>query len=56
MARKYDPEQIETKWQKVWEEQETFVVLNPAKGSGVEESGTQGIESREEGAGCQLRS
>jgi len=33
MARKYDPEQIETKWQKVWEEQETFVVSNPGTGS-----------------------
>jgi leucyl-tRNA synthetase len=29
MARKYVPEQIETKWQKVWDEQETFVVPNP---------------------------
>ena len=33
MARKYDPEQIETKWQKVWEEQEIFVVPNPVDGS-----------------------
>ena len=30
MARKYDPERIETKWQKVWDEQETFIVSNPA--------------------------
>jgi len=33
MARKYDPEQIETKWQKVWEERRTFVVPNPAPGT-----------------------
>ena len=32
MARKYDPERIETKWQKVWDEQRTFVVSNPAGG------------------------
>ncbi|MBN1632473.1 MAG: leucine--tRNA ligase [Thermoleophilia bacterium] len=33
MAPKYDPEQIETKWQKVWEEQQTFVIPNPAPGT-----------------------
>jgi leucyl-tRNA synthetase len=33
MARNYDHERIETKWQKVWDEQETFVVPNPAPGS-----------------------
>ena len=33
MARKYDPERIETKWQKVWDEQKTFVVANPEPGS-----------------------
>jgi leucyl-tRNA synthetase len=33
MARKYDPEGIETKWQKVWAEQKTFVVSNPEPGS-----------------------
>ena len=33
MARKYDPERIETKWQKVWEDQKTFVVANPEPGS-----------------------
>ena len=36
MARgssKYDPERIETKWQKVWAEQKTFVVANPEPGS-----------------------
>lgn len=33
MARNYDPEQIETKWQKVWEEEQTFVVLNPPSGA-----------------------
>jgi leucyl-tRNA synthetase len=35
MARNstYDPEQIETKWQKVWDEQQTFVFPNPAPGS-----------------------
>ena len=38
MARKdsgnrYDPEGIETKWQKVWAEQKTFVVTNPEPGS-----------------------
>ena len=30
---KYDPEGIETKWQKVWAEQKTFVVDNPEPGS-----------------------
>ncbi len=33
MARKYDPEQIETKWQKVWADQETFIIPNPPSGS-----------------------
>ncbi len=33
MARKYDPERIETKWQKVWAEQKTFEVDNPEPGS-----------------------
>jgi len=33
MARTYDPEQIETKWQAVWEQQETFIVPNPPAGS-----------------------
>ena len=35
MARKYDPEQIETKWQKVWEEQKTFIIPNPPSGSAL---------------------
>ena len=41
MARsyKYDPERIETKWQKVWEEQQTFVVANPEPGSSLEGKG-----------------
>jgi len=39
MARKYDPEQIETKWQKVWEEQRTFIIPNPAGGSGSGDGG-----------------
>jgi leucyl-tRNA synthetase len=30
---KYDHEQIETKWQKVWADQETFVIPNPPAGS-----------------------
>jgi leucyl-tRNA synthetase len=30
---KYQPEQIETKWQRVWAEQETFVVPNPRPGT-----------------------
>ena len=33
MAGKYDPEQIETKWQKVWADQRTFVVANPEAGA-----------------------
>ena len=33
MARRYDPEKIETKWQKVWDEDRTFVVPNPPSGS-----------------------
>jgi len=49
MARKYDPEQIETKWQKVWQEQETFVALNPVDGSGLEESGHKGSHPRGKG-------
>jgi leucyl-tRNA synthetase len=32
MASKYEPEQIETKWQKIWDEQQTFVFANPAAG------------------------
>ncbi len=35
MARKYDPERIETKWQKVWDEQKTFIVSNPMGGGGA---------------------
>ena len=33
MAAKYEPEHIETKWQKVWADDETFVIPNPAPGS-----------------------
>ncbi len=33
MARKYVPEEIETKWQKVWEDEETFVTPNPEPGA-----------------------
>ncbi len=33
MASKYEPERIETKWQKVWDEQQTFVFPNPPSGS-----------------------
>jgi leucyl-tRNA synthetase len=33
MARKYDPERIESKWQKVWADERTFVVENPVPGS-----------------------
>ena len=33
MLAKYDPERIETKWQEVWAERETFVVTNPAPGA-----------------------
>jgi leucyl-tRNA synthetase len=33
MARKYDPERIENRWQKVWDEQQTFIAPNPAGGS-----------------------
>jgi leucyl-tRNA synthetase len=29
MARTYDPEQIETKWQEVWAREQTFSVSNP---------------------------
>ena len=32
-GRKYDPEGIETKWQKVWAEQKTFVMENPEPGT-----------------------
>ena len=38
MARKYDPEQIETKWQKVWQERETFVARNPVDESRSDEA------------------
>ena len=40
MARRYDPEEIETKWQKVWEEQRTFIVSNPTSGSGSRGKGS----------------
>ncbi len=39
MARKYDPERIETKWQRVWAEEQTFVVPNPEPGSHPEGKG-----------------
>ncbi len=39
MAQKYTPEQIETKWQNFWAEQETFVVANPEGDSVVEGKG-----------------
>ncbi len=32
MARKYDHEQIETKWQKVWADKKTFIIANPEPG------------------------
>jgi leucyl-tRNA synthetase len=35
MAHRYDPEQIETKWQKVWDEEETFITRNPPRGSAL---------------------
>ena len=35
MARKYDPEVIETRWQEVWKQEETFIIPNPAQGAGV---------------------
>lgn len=39
MARKYDPERIETKWQRLWAEQETFIVPNPPAGAGASGKG-----------------
>ena len=33
MARKYDHELIETRWQKVWDEEQTFIIPNPPSGS-----------------------
>lgn len=33
MARRYDPERIETKWQKVWAEEQTFITPNPSGSS-----------------------
>jgi leucyl-tRNA synthetase len=33
MARKYDPQGIEIKWQRVWAERKTFEVTNPEPGS-----------------------
>jgi leucyl-tRNA synthetase len=35
MAPKYAPEQIETKWQQVWQELGTFAAANPAEGSAL---------------------
>jgi leucyl-tRNA synthetase len=32
-APRYEPEQMETKWQELWAEQETFVVANPEGGA-----------------------
>lgn len=33
MARKYDAEQIETKWQSVWADERTFIIPNPEEGA-----------------------
>jgi leucyl-tRNA synthetase len=33
MARKYDHEQIETRWQKVWADEKIFIIPNPEPGS-----------------------
>ena len=43
MARKYDPEPIETKWQRVWEQEQTFVVPNPPSGSYPGGKGTDAV-------------
>jgi leucyl-tRNA synthetase len=32
MARKYDHEQIETRWQKLWADEKTFIIPNPEPG------------------------
>ncbi|MBN1319588.1 MAG: leucine--tRNA ligase [Thermoleophilia bacterium] len=42
MTRMYDPEQVETKWQKVWEQRQTFVALNPEPGAAL---GGKGADS-----------
>jgi leucyl-tRNA synthetase len=39
MAQKYDPEHIETKWQKVWADDKTFIIPNPEDGSGAKGKG-----------------
>ncbi|MCL5735861.1 MAG: leucine--tRNA ligase [Actinobacteria bacterium] len=36
---KYNPEQIETKWQKVWAEEKTFIVPNAEPGAGLKGKG-----------------
>jgi leucyl-tRNA synthetase len=51
MARRYDPEQIETKWQKAWEEQQTFVVPNPPSGPVSAEAAAPTEAVRAAGAG-----
>ena len=47
MTLKYDPQEIEVKWQEVWEREKTFVVLNPSQDGvdpGTEASSTYVLE------------
>ncbi len=44
-APKYAPEQIETKWQKVWAEQQTFVVANPTEAAAGGAAGGKGADA-----------
>ena len=44
-APKYAPEQIETKWQKLWAEQQTFVVANPAEAASGGAAGGKGADA-----------
>jgi leucyl-tRNA synthetase len=37
MMEKYDPQQIEAKWQRVWEDEQAFHTPNPAPGEGADE-------------------
>ncbi|MBA2460303.1 MAG: leucine--tRNA ligase [Actinobacteria bacterium] len=41
---RYDPQQIEPKWQRVWEDEQAFAVPNPAPGSTKDEGKTYVLE------------
>jgi len=44
VLERYDPQQIEPKWQRVWEDEQAFAVPNPAPGSTKDEGKTYVLE------------